>query len=441
MTVKTMLLSLIQLGCFATATPAPPAAAAAVPPRGRSLTIPVRANPHHVPDGPAELAAAYRRWDVPVPEGLETHLLARRAGYSGKFSSLPPPTANNDAWLSEIYLGTPDAQPVSVRIDSSVSDFWLFSTDTQFPKSIATASRPNLYDPSKSRASQELSDFSWNLTDDDTSSVSGKVYFDNLRIGGLTDQNWFNITNATIQSAVDVTGHFAVDQTGLGGVLGIAKSGPSAVQPAMPTMMDRLKQDLHYPSICADLRHNSSLGFFDFGSGRSGDSTTLVDEPPVPGSPHWDFKVARFRLTSMADGVWWSAPFSATVDTGSNLLLIPGQLVALYYAEIPGATFDPSLRAWLFPCNIASGIPDFEFATSGGFNGTLPKEYINLGPVSSNDGKCFGGIQPSGNDHGIFGGVVLKTMYVQFNFGDTGSFVSFGPKGLDVCSLTNTCKL
>lgn len=90
-----MLLSLIQLACFATATPAP-AAAAAVPPRGRSLMIPVRANPHHVPDGPAELAAAYRRWNMPVPEGLETHLLARRAGYSGKFSSLPPPFPTPD---------------------------------------------------------------------------------------------------------------------------------------------------------------------------------------------------------------------------------------------------------------------------------------------------------------------------------------------------------
>nr|XP_036576415.1 aspartic proteinase [Colletotrichum truncatum]KAF6783153.1 aspartic proteinase [Colletotrichum truncatum] len=396
-----------------------------IPAPGSPFTIPVRVNPHYVPDGPADLVAAYRKWNMPVPEALEKHLLTRRAGTNG-----------DSYWLSEIFVGTPEAQAIPVLIDSGSSDFWLMSTDTQFGNA-AKNGKPKLYDPSKSEASQEVAGASWNLQYHDGSSSSGKVYLDMLRIGLMTDYNWFNISNATIQSAVSVTNRLAVDPN-LSGVLGLAKQRPSNIQPRMPSIMDRLKQELHFEFIGADLRANSSLGSWNFGSSQGG-GKNLIHEPPVPNSEHWDFRVEGFRLSSMSDNSWYTARMTATVDTGSSLLLLPGTVVAKYYAEIPGSSFDETLQSWLFPCDIASGIPDFEFSTSGGYTGKVPKAYINIGPVPGNTEKCYGGIQKSVHNHAIFGSVVLKTLYVQFNYGERGSFVSFGSKGLDVCSVTSTC--
>ncbi|KAF9878918.1 aspartic proteinase [Colletotrichum karsti] len=415
-----------------------PAAAPARP--GSPFTIPVRANPHHVPDGPAELAAAYRKWDMPVPEGLERHELSRRAGYSSGISAATS-TGGDSYWLSDIYVGYPEAQALPVMIDSGSPDFWLLSTDTQFPEVASLVARPPLYNPKLSEASQEVPGFAWNVqySDKGSSDLRGKVYFDNLRIGKIGDLHWFNITNATIQSAVTIGPRIAVDPRRTG-VLGIAKTRRSTITPQMPTTMDRLRAELHFESIGIDLRHNSSRGFFDFGSGRTGGAADLVHEPvPVPATDHWDFRVSLFRMSTMGESEWWTTAFLATVDTGTSLLLLPGIYVAKYYSEIPGATFDTDLQSWLFPCDIASGIPDFEFQTSGGYRGKLPKEYINFGPVPSATDKCFGSIQNSASKQAIFGAAVLKTMYVQLNYGEQGSFVSFGKKGLDACSFTSTC--
>lgn len=95
-----MRLSLIPLAWLAVANAIPttqqpeePAAAAADDSARQSFTLPVRTNPDYVPDGPAEFAAARRKWNMPVPEGLDTHLLTRRQ-YSCTFCLLSSLLAN-----------------------------------------------------------------------------------------------------------------------------------------------------------------------------------------------------------------------------------------------------------------------------------------------------------------------------------------------------------
>lgn len=92
-----MHLSLIPLAWLATANAMPTTqqqreepAAAADPAARRSFTLPVSVNPDYVPNGPAELAAAYRKWNIPVPEGLDGHLLTRRGGYSCRLLAPSP---------------------------------------------------------------------------------------------------------------------------------------------------------------------------------------------------------------------------------------------------------------------------------------------------------------------------------------------------------------
>ncbi|GJD04185.1 eukaryotic aspartyl protease [Colletotrichum higginsianum] len=338
-----------------------------------------------------------------------------------------------------------------------MNNSWLMTTDTQFGDK-APNGVPTLYDPSKSTTSQEIPGATWSssygpsilsghgpieatdhLTIADGVTNSGKVYLDTVRFGLLTDNHRFNIVNATVQSVVKVDQRWAVEPK-VSGVLGLAKKRPSSVQPRTPSMLDRLKPELHFEWIGIDLRHNSDKGFFSFGYSMG---TADINEKPMDDDDDWSFLVTKTRLSTMSGGVWYkfAQPFVATVDTGSSFLLLPSSLVVKYYSEIPDSAFDPDLQHYIFPCSLASGIPDFQFITAGGYLGTVPRDHINLGPVPGNTEKCYGGIQKSTDgQRAIFGGVALKNMYVQLNYGTQGSYVGFGDKGsLDVCSTTSVC--
>ncbi|KAK2013792.1 eukaryotic aspartyl protease [Colletotrichum eremochloae] len=400
-----------------------------------TLTIPVRANPDYIPDG-AALAAAYEKWNMPVPEALEKHMLTRRTGY---YSSVVAARATGNFWLTDVFVGDPEnPQKVPVIIDTGSSDFWLMTTDTQFGDKAAKG-LPTLYDPSKSSSSQEVPGATWSVSYGHGVTNSGKVYLDTVRFGLLTDNNRFNIVNATIQSVVNVGQRWAVEPQ-ISGVLGIAKNRPSSVQPSTPSMLDRLKPELHFEWIGIDLRHESDKGFFSFGYAMG---TASINEKPMDSEEGWSFQISKTRMSTMDGGVWFrfASPFTGVIDTSTSFLLLPSSLVAKYYSEIPDSALDPELGLYIFPCSLASGIPDFQFISAGGYVGTVPKEHINLGPVPGNNEKCYGGIQKSSDaNRVIFGSVALKSMYVQLNYGAQGSYVGFGDKGsLDVCSTTSAC--
>ncbi|TQN69778.1 Penicillopepsin-1 [Colletotrichum shisoi] len=433
-----------------------------------TLTVPVHANPDYISGG-AALTAVYERWNMPVPAALARHTLTRRSGYyckpplnpllSIRFSaSIVASRSTGSYWLTDIFVGNPEnPQKIPVIIDTATSDFWLMTTDTQFGDK-APNGVPTLYDPSKSTTSQEIPGATWSssygpsilsghgpieatdhLTLADGVTNSGKVYLDTVRFGLLTDNNRFDIVNATVQSVVKVDQRWAVEPK-VSGVLGLAKNRPSSVQPRTASMLDRLKPELHFEWIGIDLRHNSDKGFFSFGYSMG---TADINEKPMDDDDDWSFLVTKTRLSTMSGGVWYkyAQPFVATVDTGSSFLLLPSSLVVKYYSEIPDSAFDPDLQHYIFPCSLASGIPDFQFITAGGYLGTVPRDHINLGPVPGNTEKCYGGIQKSTDgQRAIFGGVALKNMYVQLNYGTQGSYVGFGDKGsLDVCSTTSVC--
>ncbi|KAK6225768.1 eukaryotic aspartyl protease [Colletotrichum tabaci] len=414
-----------------------------------TLTVPVHANPDYVSGG-AALTAVYERWNMPVPDALARHTLTRRSGYYCK--------STGSYWLTDIFVGNPEnPQKIPVIIDTATSDFWLMTTDTQFGDK-APNGVPTLYDPSKSTTSQEIPGATWSssygpsilsghgpieatdhLAIADGVTNSGKVYLDTVRFGLLTDNHRFNIVNATVQSVVKVDQRWAVEPK-VSGVLGLAKNRPSSVQPRTSSMLDYLKPELHFEWIGIDLRHNSDKGFFSFGYSMG---TADINEKPMDDDDDWSFLVTKTRLSTMSSGVWYkfAQPFVATVDTGSSFLLLPSSLVVKYYSEIPDSAFDPDLQHYIFPCSLASGIPDFQFITAGGYLGTVPRDHINLGPVPGNTEKCYGGIRKSTDgQRAIFGGVALKNMYVQLNYGTQGSYVGFGDKGsLDVCSTTSVC--
>lgn len=114
----------------------------------------------------------------------------------------------------------------------------------------------------------------------------------------------------------------------------------------------------------------------------------------------------------------------AIADTGTTLLLVPDDIAATYYAQIPGAV-DAARTAggYIFPCS--ADLPSYT-AILGPYHAVIPGEFVNFAPVGGNGfaeatTMCFGGIQrvPAGFPFAIYGDVFLKSQFVVFHGGET----------------------
>jgi hypothetical protein len=117
------------------------------------------------------------------------------------------------------------------------------------------------------------------------------------------------------------------------------------------------------------------------------------------------------------------APHQAIADTGTTLLLVPDNVAASYYAQVPGAENAPQTAGgWVFPCSAT--LPSYT-AMIGPYEALIPGKFINFSPVDGNSfadaTTCFGGIQavPAGFPFAIYGDVFLKSQFVVFHGGNS----------------------
>ena len=244
----------------------------------------------------------------------------------------------------------------------------------------------------------------------DGNAAEGIVYHDTLKLGP------FKTPRATIQSAQKVAIRFE-SEAGLTGMMGLAKSLPSTVDPVQDTFLSQLAPQLGAPIFTVDLRRNAT-GRFDFGAldeTRTRDNVSWMATDAA--SPHWD---VVFDLTSWAgaDQTWWHHPFTATIDTGTTLMFLPDVLSSMYWYTIPGMRVDPRLdNAYTFPCDFAKNLPDLRLKIPSTEHVlTIPGRYLNYGPTEADEGYCWGGMQSAGGMNvTILGDVMLKALFVAFD--------------------------
>lgn len=259
----------------------------------------------------------------------------------------------------------------------------------------------------------------------DGSAANGMVYLDTVRFGN------FQVDDATIQSARTIASRFE-RETGLSGVMGLAKSLPNNIKPPVASFIELLRPQLDFPVFTVDLRRNAT-GRFDFGyidETLASDNITWVDSDPK--NNHWD---VHFDLTAWdgRDDTWWFHEFNATIDTGTTLMFLPDALASMYWFAIPGMRVDPRLsNAFTFPCSIAKNLPDLKFKIpSTEHILRVPGAYLNYGPVIGDSEYCWGGMQSAdGLNTTILGDVMLKAVFVAFDLGE--SKVGFANKPLDI---------
>ncbi|KAG4277443.1 hypothetical protein FPRO04_07220 [Fusarium proliferatum] len=270
---------------------------------------------------------------------------------------------------------------------------------------------------------ETLSAFSL-LDDVDGTHANGIVYLDTVRLGD------FELNNTAIQSAQIVAPRFE-RETELTGILGLAKSLPSNIDPPTPSLLDKLRPLLADPVFTVDMRRNAT-GRFDFGyidESRAKDNISWM--ATREDSPHWDVTFDTTAWTGLRQ-VWMAHTFEATIDTGTTLLFLPGDLASMYWYDVPDMRVDPRLGdSFTFPCKFSNNLPDLMFKVPGTEHVLrIPGPYLSYSTTDNDSDYCWGGLQ-SAESLGvtIIGDIALKALYVAFDI--ENNKVGFANKDLD----------
>lgn len=165
-----------------------------------------------------------------------------------------------------------------------------------------------------------------------------------------------------------------------------------------------------------------TAGNYNFGFIDSTEFTGDVTYVPVNTSAgFWQFTSQGFKVGGSNTMIM--STHEAIADTGTTLLLVPDDIAASYYAQVPGAAnAADTAGGYIFPCSQAASLPSYT-AVIGSYQAVIPGSFMNYAPVDGDTFEqattCFGGIQsvPDGFPFAIYGDVFLKSQFVVFHGG------------------------
>ncbi|KAF5616857.1 hypothetical protein F25303_13460 [Fusarium sp. NRRL 25303] len=384
----------------------------------RGFSLEATKNSNSKPDFVREWVAAHQKWGKGVsPETLSAFKLLDDDGRVDV-----KPLGADEIYIADVKVGNPP-QTLKMALDTGSADLWVQSTDTIYRANPEGPWAPR-YKPNSSKTSRRLRDAEWEVEYVDGTHANGIVYLDTVRFGD------FELNNTAIQSAQIVAPRFE-RETELTGILGLAKSLPSNIDPPTPSLLDKLRPLLADPVFTVDMRRNAT-GRFDFGyidESRAKDNISWM--ATREDSPHWDVTFDTTAWTGLRQ-VWMAHTFEATIDTGTTLLFLPGDLASMYWYDVPDMRVDPRLGdSFTFPCKFSNDLPDLMFKVPGTEHVLrIPGPYLSYSTTDNDSDYCWGGLQ-SAESLGvtIIGDIALKALYVAFDL--ENNKVGFANKDLD----------
>ncbi|TDZ49693.1 Aspartic protease PEP3 [Colletotrichum trifolii] len=400
-------------------------------------------------NGPRQLIKAYRKFSMPIPQGLRDAMDAMDAqaaaanpqaqavkaegfkslaagasnqsaapGQPGTGLVTATPIRNDVEYVSPIKIG---GQEVNVDFDSGSSDLWVFTSMLD-----ATSQQGHqLYDPSKSQNSAMLQGNSFSIRYGDGSGAQGVVGTDRVDIGGAV------VEKQAIEMATAVSQQFVQD-TANNGLLGLAFSKLNTVKPqAQKTFFDNVMPSLAEPVFTADLR-KKAVGAYEFGRIDTTKFTGQMTWIPInQTSGFWQFPSEKFAIGNgqVQQG---TAGAQAIADTGTTLILANPPMVQAYYEQVQGAKNDQTVGGVTFPCN--AQLPDLMMDIGGVYMARVKGSDINFAKVDAQSRDvpggvktkvnlllrtaCFGGLQATTSRLQIYGDILFKSQFVAFNGGN-----------------------
>ncbi|EZF12053.1 hypothetical protein H113_07031 [Trichophyton rubrum MR1459] len=386
-------------------------------------------------DGPTDLQRAYAKYGIPTThemEGYQPQPISKFPGNSKatagsgkegvesqgeKGEVVNNPTNHDIQFLSPVTIG---GQPFIMNFDTGSSDTWVMNTQMTDEEA---KKNHHLYDPSKSKTASKLIDQTFDIKYGDKTHASGPVYSDVMDIGGAT------VLNQAIGLPSKVAASLAEDKTS-DGLVGLAMTKLNTIRPVkQKTFFENLAEDLDEPVFTAQLRHGK-MGSYEFGAiDKSKYHGDLIKVPVINENGFWEIPCSLYsvgqldKIQTIQNGTG-----TAILDTGTTLLVLDQEIVKAYYAQVPGARYDPTRFAgWVYPCN--SPMPSLFLAVGKDHMAIIPSSLLTFqsyGPGPDGVETCYGGLQ-SNNAGGIqiLGDVFFKALFVVFD--QRGPSISLAP--------------
>ncbi|KAM0283984.1 hypothetical protein ACHAQH_002179 [Verticillium albo-atrum] len=359
-------------------------------------------------NGPRQLLRAYRKYSMPIPQGLaetvarqtaQAKLKARQGNGIGIVTATP--IRNDVEYVSPIMIG---GQSVDVDFDTGSSDLWVFTSQL----SAQAQAGHQVYDPTQSRTFAMLPGNSFDISYGDGSGAAGNVGTDVVDIGGAT------VTRQAIEMATALSASF-VEDTANNGLMGLAFSKLNTVKPQkQKTFFDNVMPSLAEPVFTADLK-KAAVGAYEFGRVDPAKFVGQMTYVPVNTSNgFWQFSSESFSVNGGAPQPGQPGG-QAIADTGTTIILANPVTVQGYYEQVQGAVNDQQQGGFTFPC--ATQLPDLALDVGGQYMARVKGSDINFAQVS--DTMCFGALQATTSNIQIYGDVMFKTQFVAFNGGNS----------------------
>jgi hypothetical protein len=334
------------------------------------------------------------------------------------------PEQGDVEYLSPVNIG---GQTLNLDFDSGSSDLWVFNT--QLPAQSTTGH--TLYDPTKSKSLKMVQGSSFSISYGDGSGAAGNVGTDTVDIGGAT------VTDQAIEMATAVSQSFTEDSNN-NGLVGLAFSKLNTVKPQQQkTFFDNVMPSLAEPVFTADLR-KAAAGAYEFGRvDATKFNGTMTWVPVNTTQGFWQFPSQMFAVGTGAPTMGQPG-FQAIADTGTTLIITNPTVVQGYYSQVPGAVNDAQVGGVTVPCD--AQLPDLMMQVGDNFMARVKGSDINFAQVQGNSEysppsdntffsvvnsrlteistACFGGVQASQGNLGIYGDIFFKSQFVAFNGGN-----------------------
>lgn len=241
----------------------------------------------------------------------------------------------------------------------------------------------------------------WQIQYGDSSSASGSVGTDVVKIGSTTVQS------QAVELAQKLSPQL-LSQSTSNGLLGLAFSNLNTVKPRpVQTPLENMitQKDISadeelftcYLGSYKDAKDpDRGQSFYTFGSidqsALQASGQELQYTPIDSSRGYWMFNSPSVVI----NGEQFDLPNNqAVADTGTTLLMVSDAVCEQFYGQIPGAEYSEDDQGWVFPVDTSSDdLPDFSVAV-GTYQIVIDKEHFGFAP-SVNQAMTFGGIQVCG---------------------------------------------
>lgn len=117
------------------------------------------------------------------------------------------------------------------------------------------------------------------------------------------------------------------------------------------TFFENVMNDLSEPLFTANLKDNMGAGTYEFGVIDNSKFTGDIHYTDVDNSQGWwQITVPRIRIGANQTLTCNGECLPAIADTGTSLLYLDSNVVAAYYAEVPGSVESKPSGAYVYPC-------------------------------------------------------------------------------------------